>query len=154
MPRHLVAFTQARVGSLRVPKDSGDKLGIDVNYYDAATLLVTKVNPGPVLDFNMANPVNELLGGDCITAINGVAGKVQELIEEIARSEPLTSVVLMVNRLPEQIVHVAGNGAAGLIVRPLDSASLLVMDVLPEFEVLAGSTRPEKHDRIVAVNCV
>ena len=53
---------------------NGQILGIDINYHDGLTLLVTRVRRGPVVAHNLANPDQAVLVGDRLATINGSKG--------------------------------------------------------------------------------
>lgn len=146
---HLVEPTEFEV---TVNKD-GRKLGIDVNHYDCVTLLVTKVMPGPVDDYNKANPGQELACFDRISSVNGVTGSPANMIEQVKSAEQLR---MTVRQPPEMLVTISDRGSAPASLADIkfvaiDTMSLMVTEVPDTLSVVPPL---EIHDRIVATQDV
>merc|ERR1712226_286613 len=69
---------------------AGQKLGIDINFHDGKTILITKVNEGAVMAYNRSVQVAGLVDnglasdelcivGDRFVEINGVSGNADQL---------------------------------------------------------------------------
>merc|ERR1719469_1255285 len=78
--------------------DATAKLGVEPDRTNFSELVVTKVNPGLIDDWNKSNPDTLVKPGDVITHVNGVAGNSLELIEIIKRDDKLEIVVRHASR--------------------------------------------------------
>lgn len=77
-----------------VATKKGGTLGMDLNYAPTGiSLLVLKVNDGPVAEWNKANPDMQVKKFDRISAVNGVAGTSKELYEKMKSSDVLHLVI-------------------------------------------------------------
>lgn len=137
-------------------------LGMDVNYHDSATLLVTRVNAGPCFDYNSANRSQMIAPGDRIVSINGISGETSQMVQA-CKSEELTLTirrceekrVLITRKFPEQ--------KFGMETEQCDSCTLVVVGVddqssesaCGEYNRNCGAGRRlEKDWRIIGVNDV
>jgi hypothetical protein len=80
----------------------GQKLGIDINYHDGATVLITKINEGPIHEYNKKGPEELLLVGDRFTKVNDVEGEVKMLLEAVKKEDIM---VCTVRRAYERTIH-------------------------------------------------
>lgn len=136
------------------------KLGIDINLHNSVTLLVTKVNDGPVMDHNHAHPGEAILPGDRVVELNGVRGNtklmlascigVAELHFVVATGLEWTARVDALDKAEQRlgiVVHLVD--LVSLVVSRLDeeghAAQKAAVD--PDFDLRAD-------DRIVAINDV
>mmetsp|Transcript_59589 Transcript_59589/g.141789 ORF Transcript_59589/g.141789 Transcript_59589/m.141789 type:complete len:151 (+) Transcript_59589:87-539(+) len=82
-----------------VDRTNGGKLGIDCDRYDGATLLVDRVNPGLVEDWNNANTTSDykVCAGDRIIAVNGIQSDARAIVEECRREKVLKMICVRPN---------------------------------------------------------
>jgi len=69
------------------PLDQG--LGVVTDKTDGKTLAILQVKAGVVADWNESNPDQQVVEGDRIVEVNGVAGSIQALVDEIKSNESL-----------------------------------------------------------------
>eukprot|EP00930_Biecheleria_cincta_P035490 TRINITY_DN2440_c0_g1_i1.p1 TRINITY_DN2440_c0_g1~~TRINITY_DN2440_c0_g1_i1.p1 ORF type:complete len:193 (+),score=45.03 TRINITY_DN2440_c0_g1_i1:86-580(+) len=76
--------------TVTIDKSSGDKMGIDVDHKDGATLLIEMVNEGLVKSWN-DNPDNKdkVSLGDRIVEVNGIRSDVLQLVDECKKNQVL-----------------------------------------------------------------
>merc|ERR1711920_775883 len=78
-----------------VTKDATSRLGVDVDLTDGIFLLIDKVNPGIVDDWNKRQPDNStrVEVGHKIITVNGVTGNAQAMTEICKKDDKLEMVV-------------------------------------------------------------
>lgn len=76
--------------SIQVKKQAGS-IGMDLNYAERGTsLVVLKVNAGPVLEYNTGKgPEQQVSSGDRITEVNGVRGVANKLVTQLKATDDL-----------------------------------------------------------------
>mmetsp|Transcript_23534 Transcript_23534/g.54364 ORF Transcript_23534/g.54364 Transcript_23534/m.54364 type:complete len:170 (-) Transcript_23534:218-727(-) len=74
-----------RLLTITIDKRQGQKLGIDVDHQDGATLLIEHINEGLVANWNKDYPGKEVKVGDRIVSVNGREGEVLQLVGECQR---------------------------------------------------------------------
>jgi len=135
------------------------KLGIDINHHDNFTLLVTKVNDGPVMEHNLARPGDAILPGDRIVELNGVRGNTQYMLASCIGVTELHFAVASGHEWTARLDAARGKAGQhlGIDARPCDVVSLAVhsldgdglaaqrLALEPDFDM-------RTEDRIVAVN--
>lgn len=135
-------------------------LGMDVNYHDNATLLVTRVNAGPCYDYNAANPDQLIAPGDRIVSVNGVGGETQQMVQACKAAELKLTIrrcdekrITLTKQFPEQRL--------GMEVEQCDTVTLVIAgvdetgdSVCAEYNRTSGGFLLEKDFRIVGVNSV
>lgn len=134
-------------------------LGMDVNYHDNATLLVTRVNAGPCYDYNRASPDQLIAPGDRIVSVNGVSGETSQMVQACKAEELKMTIrrcdekrVTLARQFPEQ--------RFGMEVEQCDTVTLLIASVdegdsvCAEYNRTSGGFLLEKDFRIIGVNDV
>lgn len=153
-----VTVRASQTFQVSIPK--GDrKLCIDINFHDQQTLLLTKVNEGPILDFNRENPSQELAPGDRIEVLNGVRGDAQAMLDACRTSSTLS---ITAQRCEERTIHFvrsASRQKLGLSSQIVDMMTLIVTKIDDEGLVAEHNAKqPEydidREDRIIGVNGV
>lgn len=150
--------TEPVMFNAKIPK--GDrKLGIDINYHDTLTLLVTKVNAGPVEDFNRKSQDTEVAPGDRIIVVNGVTGDTQNMLEACKNASELDVTVQKCEERTVLFEKRSPSDKLGLQFDVCDGMTLLITKVeegglvekhnqaSPEFNIL-------QEDRVIGVNGV
>jgi len=133
------------------------KLGIDINHYDTTTLLVTKVNLGPVSDHNAKRTDLQITSGDRILEINGVRGEVKEMLAKIKQDSDLR---MTLQRLPESTLEISRAGAVrdvGVVAEVCDGMTLIIHSIEEGLSVryIGGALQDaRKGDRIIGINNV
>jgi len=129
------------------------RLCVDINFHDQRSLLITKVNPGPVDDHNQANPGQELSPGDRIEAVNGIRENTQDMLQACKTASLLTLHVL---RATERFVTLTRRSPLGMTVQQVDCMSLIVVMVGEGLVDEHNRCNPKydirREDRIIAVN--
>mmetsp|Transcript_28605 Transcript_28605/g.52027 ORF Transcript_28605/g.52027 Transcript_28605/m.52027 type:complete len:169 (+) Transcript_28605:70-576(+) len=85
MPEVKEASQGGRLLTITIDKRQGQKLGIDVDHQDGATLLIEHINDGLVANWNKDYPDKEVKIGDRIVSVNGREGEVLHLVGECQR---------------------------------------------------------------------
>lgn len=137
----------------------GKKLGIDVNYHDGQTLLITKVNNGPVMDYNREHMDQPCLVGDRFIKINGQEGEVKRILEAV-KSEPVLKG--QVRRALEKVIHIVKHDDMDLGIETVEYDLLTVAladdppegSLLAEHNALDEDSAMKKDDYILSVNGV
>merc|ERR1712205_231676 len=103
---------------------------VDINFHDGSTLLVTKVNVGPVNDHNEANPTLQVAPGDRVVVINRVTNDTQAMLNECKTAPKLD---MTVQRCTEKTItfNKKSGQDLGLQVSKVDRMTLIVTKVLP-----------------------
>lgn len=132
------------------------KLGIDINYCDGVSLLVTKLSEGPIMAYNRRNPTAQILVCDRFVAINGVKDDVKEILKA-TKAEKVMKATL--KRANERTVYLSGDASnMGLELQDNDLVSLVVKaepaagTLAAEHNALEPNFAIRKGDSIVAVN--
>lgn len=109
--------------------DKGErKLGIDINYHDNVTLLVTKINEGPVMDHNATHKSEQLLPGDRIIELNGIKGNTQQMLASCKGATELK--VTVTSGIEHTTYCTPGKGEwLGISAEPCDQVCLVVTNV-------------------------
>lgn len=133
------------------------KLGIDINYHDNVTLLVTKINEGPVMDHNSSNQSERILPGDRIIELNGIRGNTQQMLASCKGATELQVTVTTGVERTTQLVPTGGETSLGLTVEQCDMVSLVITKVEDGLAMMKGRREgPElemkAEDRIVGIN--
>lgn len=138
---------------------NGRPLGLDINYHDKETLLVTRVNAGPVNDYNNTDPDLLIAPGDRIMSVNGVSGSTNDMLPACQAAELKLTIrkcdeqrVMLEKRFPEQRL--------GFTAQKCDTVSLEIQTVDDDGDSLVveynrkGGFRLDKMMRIVGINSV
>lgn len=131
------------------------KLGIDINWHDQATLLVTKINEGPIWDHNSAHQANRLLPGDRIIELNGIRDNTQKML---ASCKDAAELQITVTTAPEHTTNFEPSGCEqlGITAEQCDMVSLVVTKVEEGIVARQGSEASDLAlrvgDRIVGIN--
>lgn len=138
---------------------TGRKLGIDINGMDGKTLLVTKVDEGPIAEKNRAvgGGNDLLLAGDVMVEVNGCSGDSGELIKAMQREPRLRA---SIRRCRETVIKLAAKDdlPLGLDTLPNDVFSLCLASDAPEGTLVHGHNEEyedfalRRGDVIVKVN--
>jgi len=151
-----VRTPSVKVGeSFNVVVPKGNKsMGINVNSFDNVTLLITRVNPGVILDFNLANPGRELIPGDRVEVVNGVQGDSTAMLAECKTA---TELRFGVQRSEEKTVHLNGSADLGMEFKCEDSMTLSIQQIMSSGAVTDHNLKfpgfkVTVEDRIVGVN--
>lgn len=137
----------------------GRPLGMDVNYHDKQTFLVTRVNPGPCQEYNMTDPDLLIAPGDRIVSVNGVSGDTNKMLQACSAAELKMTIrkcdeqrVMLEKRFPEQEL--------GISVEKCDTVTLDIKSVeeggdsvVAEHNRKGGYVLMKGH-RIIGVNSV
>lgn len=141
---------------VQIPK--GDRrMCVDINFHDQRTLLITKVNEGPIDDHNHRNPSLEVSPGDRIEAINGVEGDTQDMLNACKAATDLDMTLI---RCTERTATFLRNSKPlGLICQQIDGMTLIVGKVEEGSLVGEHNRRFPEHDirredRIIGINGV
>jgi hypothetical protein len=137
----------------------GKKLGIDINYHDGQTLLITKVNEGPVMDYNRSHMELPCLVGDRFVKINDESGEVKKILEAVKREPVLKGEV---RRALEKVIHIVKHDDKDLGIETVDYDLLTVAladdpaegTLLAEHNEIDDDFAMKKDDYIVCVNGV
>jgi hypothetical protein len=137
---------------------NGEKLGIDINYHDGSTLLITKINEGPVMAYNRQNPDQALLVGDRFVVINGAHDEVKALLDAVKEQDNIGA---NIRRAVERTIHLVKNDPSeshGLVCQQYDLMSLYLTEDAEDGTLLSKLNQEEtefamkKDDYIVRVN--
>jgi hypothetical protein len=129
----------------------GQKLGIDINYHDGATVLITKINEGPIHEYNKKGPEELLLVGDRFTKVNDVEGEVKMLLEAVKKEDIM---VCTVRRAYERTIHLMRREDGqehGIQVEKFDEMSVFLLED-PEEGTLCAINNAEEPDYILKKN--
>jgi len=80
--------------TINIKKVIGLRLGVDVDLGDGQTLLIDKVNPGLVDEWNKANPSQKVEKNDRIISVNRTTGNAQALTEVCKNADDLEMEIL------------------------------------------------------------
>lgn len=72
-----------------VDRSSGADLGIEVEHYTEAVLMVMAINPGLIKDWNTSNPRQKMEEQDVIVGANDASGDVEKILGECRKKKPL-----------------------------------------------------------------
>lgn len=153
-----VKIRPSEVFNIQIQK--GDrKMYLDINFHDHKSLLVTKVNAGPVEEFNRANPDSELAPGDRIEVVNGAEGDTQSMLTACKTAPTLN---MRVRRCQEKTITLRkGGGSSGLGFswQIVDGMTLIITKVHEDGLVSEHNKAHPEHsiaaeDRIIGVNGV
>lgn len=90
----LASITRRLEYRIAIEKTPHATLGLDVDYAESDTLLVTNINPGIIDEYNrFGNPDLVVKSGDRIIEVNGHRGDAKKLVEECKRNQPLNIVL-------------------------------------------------------------
>jgi len=76
-----------------VKKAEGASLGVDIDFSDGATIVITQVREGLVAEWNAANPAQLVKPDDRIVAVNGVMGNAANMME-VCKTAPTLELLL------------------------------------------------------------
>mmetsp|Transcript_39037 Transcript_39037/g.112092 ORF Transcript_39037/g.112092 Transcript_39037/m.112092 type:complete len:139 (-) Transcript_39037:121-537(-) len=79
--------------TITLKKAAGLRLGVDVDLTDGIALVIDKVNPGLVEEWNKANPGKAVAAGYKIVSVNGTNGNAQAMTEVCKSDDVLEMVV-------------------------------------------------------------
>lgn len=121
----LSSVRSCEVFSVRI-EVAGQKLGLDINYHDGRSLLVTKVGEGPIAVYNRSAPPDALVCvGDRITTINGVSGHVSQLCEAVRKKSTMDAEITRCEERRVTLVRAPRDAVEhGLQVEPFDLCCL------------------------------
>mmetsp|Transcript_57635 Transcript_57635/g.165277 ORF Transcript_57635/g.165277 Transcript_57635/m.165277 type:complete len:137 (-) Transcript_57635:56-466(-) len=83
----------AAMFTIKLVKVPGLRLGVDVDLTDGICLVVDKVNPGLVEEWNKKNPDKVVQAGDKILSVNGTQGNAQQMTEVCKAEDTLEMLV-------------------------------------------------------------
>lgn len=138
-------------------------LGMDVNYHDKATFLVTRVNAGPCQDYNLTDPDLLIAPGDRIVSVNGVSGDTNQMLQACKAAELKLTVrkcdekrVMLMKRFPEQKLGIAVEqcDTVTLVIAGVEEAGDSVVAEYNQTNRASGGLVLEKDFRIIGVNSV
>jgi len=78
---------------VKVVSSRGQKMGVGLDSEDGKTLKITKISPGLIEEWNIANPTSIVAIGDLIVSVNGRSDTSNVLVEEIQKGGELQLVV-------------------------------------------------------------
>mmetsp|Transcript_45290 Transcript_45290/g.135392 ORF Transcript_45290/g.135392 Transcript_45290/m.135392 type:complete len:140 (+) Transcript_45290:74-493(+) len=80
--------------TIRLKKTADEThLGIDVDLTDNVVLLIDKVNPGLVMEWNRTHPGEAVKNGDKVVAVNGSRGDAHQMAEVCKDNSDLEMVI-------------------------------------------------------------
>mmetsp|Transcript_21140 Transcript_21140/g.35120 ORF Transcript_21140/g.35120 Transcript_21140/m.35120 type:complete len:242 (+) Transcript_21140:1-726(+) len=82
-------------------KTGGMKLGIDISQHDGRTLLVTEVREGLVKEWNILNPLHQIMPGDRVIKVNSCQNSAQRLLNE-CRKNTILRIAIKKAKAPEE----------------------------------------------------
>jgi len=139
------------------------KLGVDINYHDHMTLLVTRVNAGPCDDYNNSSDGAEKIGpGDRVISINGIMGETRQMLDACKQAQELRLTVRRCEEITIRLERLRPEQHLGLNLEACDTMSLVVTHVADDERSLVAehnqSCPPEfvieKDFRVIGVNGV
>lgn len=87
---------------VNLEKSDASGLGLDVSRGQPQVLVICRINPGPVMDYNMLNPANKIKVDDHIYEINGMQHSHDLMMRECRSSEKLQMRIRRYLPLPGQ----------------------------------------------------
>lgn len=141
---------------VQIPK--GDRrMCVDINFHDQRTLLITKVNEGPIDDHNHRNPSLEVSPGDRIEAINGVDGDTQDMLNACKAAADLDMTLIRCTETTATFLR--NSKPLGFVCQQIDGMTLIVGKVEEDSLVGEHNRRFPEHDirredRIIGINGV
>lgn len=136
------------------------KLGVDINYHDHMTLLVTRVNAGPCDDYNNSVDAVKVGPGDRVIGVNGVMGDTRQMVDACKEAAELRLTVRRCEEITVRLQRLRPEQHLGLSLEACDTMSLVVTHVADDVRSLVAehnqSCPPEfvieKDFRVIGIN--